>query len=33
MFNYKNNLEYEINRIITNHVNKIHAFDEYFFSK
>lgn len=31
MFNYKNNLEYEINRIITNHVNKIHAFDEYFF--
>ncbi|WP_425381499.1 Mbov_0401 family ICE element transposase-like protein [Spiroplasma endosymbiont of Polydrusus pterygomalis] len=31
MFNYKNNLEYEINRIITNHVNKIHDFNEYFF--
>ncbi|WP_425380901.1 Mbov_0401 family ICE element transposase-like protein [Spiroplasma endosymbiont of Polydrusus pterygomalis] len=31
MFNYKNNLEYEINKIITNHVNKIHDFNEYFF--
>ncbi len=31
MFNYKNNLEYETNRIITNHVNKSMLLMNIFF--